>query len=688
LSQSTDAWVFEYERITAAQAREERRKGGTQQGVFYTPPNVARYLVRQSLGQRLESLLAWVESADSASRPAIAVGIWAKVQAMRLLDPSCGTGIFLVEALRTLVAFYRRLTRWMPEPTSEQDDRTIQPARYVVLHQLYGMDIDPLSVAIAEARLAQWVRNLDGSAEPESESPVNSALDCTWAVAPSHWYEGDTLSAPDGLFPEVPNWMFILGNPPYVSEVRRQATRFRALQGTAASPYYRAKMDLCDAFLAWGAAHTQPGGQLAYVLPEYWTQRAGAAPVRETLWSQGRIREFRIFPETPLFPDAPGHHSSLLVWERHEETRVEKAGRAIRMSDSYTADFAAEGDATDLQAKSLRPARFWLYPASGKLLYGEPAAIGLLERISRFPPLLAAESISQGIVIPQGRARPDGRRARGLPGKRSGSSGPREGEKEPAEKERRENGIFLLTRDELETLNLSREESALMKPYYTPGRFKAFEGFNGFQALPPDYDLIYGDADNRRRMREEPAVYARLRAHLERFSEINTSDFAPYGLHRPRRASCFEGGARILGLRQTAAPCFAVVEGAAYVNESFYIIRSGMDPWCAVALLNSDLAHFWFYYQKRKGHRLQIDKDVLAFFPAPPEMTESLSADLTELSRRLARINSVMPASAVHHAWNEGRQALNMLVNAAYGLSVADGAIVKRPSLERGHFAC
>jgi hypothetical protein len=29
------------------------------------------------------------------------------------------------------------------------------------------------------------------------------------------------------------------------------------------------------------------------------------------------------------------------------------------------------------------------------------------------------------------------------------------------------------------------------------------------------------------------------------------------------------------------------------------------------------VAWFWFYHQKRKGHRLQIDKDVLLSLPAP-----------------------------------------------------------------------
>lgn len=663
----TDDWVLEYEQTIAVRARQNRRKGELQQGVFYTPPSVARYLVERSLGQRLGGLLARMQAAGDASRPAVAVTVWEEAQRFRIVDPACGTGIFLVEALRTLVAFYRTLalqiTKMKVDIPEEMAIYLAQPACYAVTRQLYGMDVDPLAVAIAEARLAQWAQQLNGDPAfiRQFDACSKEGKTLSWAIASSHWYEGDTLSAPRGFFPDAPDWTFILGNPPYVSEVRKQAARFRTLQQTDASRYYRAKMDLCDAFLAWSAEHTQPGGQLAYVLPEYWTQRSGAASVREKLWKQGRIREFRIFPETPLFADAPGHHSALLVWERHEGTGVEKADQAPSAIGSYTANFAAGGDAANLQAASLRPALFWLHPASGKLLYGEPAAIGLLERFSHCPPLFAAGSIAQGIVMPQGRIRSDGRRARGEPGKK-------------------ESGVFLLTREELEALNLNERELALIKPYYLPGRFKAFAGFHRFYFTPPDYYLIYGDVDNRRRLGEEPTVYARLRTHLERFSELNTSDFAPYGLHRPRQTSCFEGKTRIFGLRQTSAPCFAVLEEPAYVNESFYIVHhSEIDPWCAVALLNSDLGHFWFYHQKRKGYRLQIDKDVLAFFPAPPKMTEALSVDLAELSRRLSRINPVASASSADSSQSEERRALNTLVNIAYGLNAADEATVKHP---------
>jgi hypothetical protein len=36
-----------------------------------------------------------------------------------------------------------------------------------------------------------------------------------------------------------------------------------------------------------------------------------------------------------------------------------------------------------------------------------------------------------------------------------------------------------------------------------------------------------------------------------------------------------------------------------------------------MAILNSKVAHFWLFQQKRQGNQLQVDKEVLLHFPFP-----------------------------------------------------------------------
>jgi hypothetical protein len=704
LTQADDTWVGMYERRLADLAKQARRRGERQAGVFYTPAPVARYLVERSLGCYLEAQLVQVRLCPVAEQNDLITTIVKNVEALQILDPACGTGIFLLEALRCLTAFYHQLAVLVATlqegkeslPLEREQVAAMLESQWVfhaMTRQLSGVDIDPLAVAIAQARVFQWgwqalcalgTRAID---DKVAFSAIDTAaFSARWACRNAIADASITLQSHSDDF-QAARWDFILGNPPYVSQVRGQAERFQALlqlpgAATGAS-YHHPKMDLCDAFLAWSADNLKPGGQLAFVLPEYWSQRAAAAPIRKRLWMQGAICELRIFPDTPLFPEAPGHHSALLVWQRAINPNIADVASFDAKPEPtrhYLGHFAAVGDADHLCAEDLQSAAFYQHPVNDRLFYGSPPIIALLERLSGYPVLLKPDEICQGIILPQGRVHPDGRRTRGRHAKGRQSI--------HVEQQATEQGVFLLTEAEVVALDLNADEARLLKPYYAPHGFFAFSGFarenrQSASYSKADYQLVYGDAKARRLIYRDPDRYARLMAHLDRFAALNTSAFAPYGLHRPRQTMWFEDTSsenatsnnppvRILGLRQTMQPCFAIVDEAAYVNEAFYILRPAENPAYVTALLNCELAHFWFYHQKRKGHQLQVDKDVLSYFPAPPNSASNDCENrLNRLAKQLAALSDqsskqAPEATALHqHLLRE----LNATVYAAYGFT-------------------
>lgn len=101
--------------------------------VYYTPKNIARYLV------------------DDAFE-----GLTNKKEA-RILDPSCGAGIFLVLAFRKLVA-----ARWETDG-KRPDTRTIQSILY---KQLCGFDISESALRLAALSLYITAIELNGSPRP------------------------------------------------------------------------------------------------------------------------------------------------------------------------------------------------------------------------------------------------------------------------------------------------------------------------------------------------------------------------------------------------------------------------------------------------------------------------------------------------------------------------------------------
>lgn len=591
IMQPPEVWIARYEALRESCEKKARSQGQVQTGVFYTPSWIARYLTQQTLGNILTRFLADIQDAIRQAQPTRALALLSEAKTYKVIDPACGTGVFLVEALRQWHDFYQQVNVLFPAPVVEH------PAAYSLQHQLYGVDIDLLSVILTEFRLVQWVYQLDGTIAQEHLAGLQTHVVC-----------GDALA--ELQFDPDSRWHVVLGNPPYISETRKQAQRFRALH--AQEPlYYQAKMDLCDAFLAWAINHLHADGQLGFVLPEYWTQRSSTRLLREHLWQQGAIREFWQLGGPRVFKNAPGHHSSLLIWQKNTQP--------VPSVSEYQVAAGVATDETELTPQRLQPMLWALDSTSGKLRYGNSVESSLLQRLSGLPPLLTKDEIQQGVVMPQGRLKKNDWERLPLPIQQLVSH--------PC-------GVFLLTDSEVAALNLTEPERLLLKPYYGPAGFQAFFGFH---SEAPIYQLIYGNLENRKRVEMYPEHYQQLRAHLDRFQSINTSAFAPYGLHRARQPEWFESANRILCPRQVLRPSCAVVDFPAYVNEGFYILRPvDVDPHYTCGLLNSKLAWFWFYKYKRKGDRLQIDKDVLSVFPAPTPISNNQQIQVAKLARQLS----------------------------------------------------
>lgn len=93
------------------------------------------------------------------------------VRALKILDPACGSGHFLVIAMGLLFALYQEEGRHRGEAWS---DREIVES--IIEHNLHGIDIDPRAVQIAAAALMLKVRQLCPDAAPRTMNLVAPSL--------------------------------------------------------------------------------------------------------------------------------------------------------------------------------------------------------------------------------------------------------------------------------------------------------------------------------------------------------------------------------------------------------------------------------------------------------------------------------------------------------------------------------
>ena len=124
------------EKSTGSTTRSRRKA----EGVFYTPDSIVRYIVRQTLSPLLDE--------GTASLPPL-----------RVLDPACGDGAFMVEVFRFLAAREEGLqTNQDATPLSTI---AVEGRLQVIRDHVFGVDIDRHAVAAAKRRLARLAIGID-----------------------------------------------------------------------------------------------------------------------------------------------------------------------------------------------------------------------------------------------------------------------------------------------------------------------------------------------------------------------------------------------------------------------------------------------------------------------------------------------------------------------------------------------
>lgn len=181
----------------------------------------------------------------------------ADLGAQSLLEPSCGTGAFLVRAARRLL---QAATTYGRPPAT-------------LANCLTGVDIDPNHVRDTRAALCSLLVD---------EFAVGWKLATELASA---WVEqADFL-----LLPER-NYNFVVGNPPYV-RIEQIAPLLQAEYRARYTTIFD-RADLYVAFIERGLAALAPGGMLGYICADRWILNKYGAPLRELVATHYRLANY------------------------------------------------------------------------------------------------------------------------------------------------------------------------------------------------------------------------------------------------------------------------------------------------------------------------------------------------------------------------------------------------------------
>lgn len=325
-----------------ARATDEQIEGLSkrkEQGVFYTPAFVTRYIVQESLGPELSRSLENAlgehkpeEQKKGKAQQAAWERVWMdhrrNLSRLRVLDPACGSGAFLVAAYEALAREYERCNQELASLRDGQRD-VFDLSRTILQGNLFGVDLNPESVEIT--RLSLWLKTavagqkltaLDacivvGNSVCDDPAVAPRAFDWSRGRQVGDWSAPRTAAERKMAEAWAEGFDVVVGNPPYV----RQELLAPALKEHLRARYqaFHGMADLFIYFFERGLDRLKPWGRLGFVVANKWLKGGYAEPLRAFLASQTRVEQIIDFGHAPIFPDADAFPSIVILRKRPPE---------------------------------------------------------------------------------------------------------------------------------------------------------------------------------------------------------------------------------------------------------------------------------------------------------------------------------------------------------------------------------
>ncbi len=314
----------------------EVRKAG---GVYYTPAYIVQYIVKNTVGKLVDGKTP------------------KQVAKLRVLDPACGSGSFLVGALQFLLDWHRDYYvdhgpgkhKQIYQGRGGQWFLTAAEKKRILLNNIYGVDIDSQAVEVTKLSLLlkvledenretieRQLRLLHERALPD----LGHNIKCGNSLIGPDFYDGRQLSLLDDEeqyrinafdwkteFPEIfkgkkPGFDAVIGNPPYIRNqaIRDSHRRYYEQSYSAATATY----DVFALFVERGLHLLQSSGRFGMIVPNKFFTTDYGAGLRHIVANRRVIERIVDFEYGQVFLGA-GTYTCLLFLNNAGGANVEYA---------------------------------------------------------------------------------------------------------------------------------------------------------------------------------------------------------------------------------------------------------------------------------------------------------------------------------------------------------------------------
>ncbi|MBI4579478.1 MAG: N-6 DNA methylase [Planctomycetes bacterium] len=271
-------------------------------GIYYTPPDFTRFIVENTVGRLIAERVETIEDLDARL---------AALRGLRIVDPACGSGAFLIAAYERIEEAYELLLHDLriAGRTAEAERIERDYPDWILADNLFGLDVSMESVEITQ--LALWIRS---ARRGKTLADLSHNIVCgnsLVAAADVHDRAMDWRAAFADVF-ENGGFDAVIGNPPW-ERLKLQEREFFALSSpriaSAVNAADRRKLiarvekDDPDLWKRYNDAKAAAERMLAYV------RDSGRFP----LTGRGDVNTYMLFAELARQVVAPEGLVGLLV---------------------------------------------------------------------------------------------------------------------------------------------------------------------------------------------------------------------------------------------------------------------------------------------------------------------------------------------------------------------------------------
>lgn len=311
----------------------EVKKAG---GVYYTPQFIVDYIVENTVGKLCKGKTP------------------NKVSKLRILDPACGSGSFLLRAYTYLLKWHRdyysnqkdnkRLENKIYQGKGGEYHLTIQEKKRILLNNIFGVDIDPQAVNVT--KLSLLLKVLEGENKDALEAQqklfreralpdLGDNIKCGNSLIGQAIYDDPDLELTtddidrinpfdwESEFSEIMSGGFdaVIGNPPYIriQAMKQWASieveRYKNSYHSASKGNY----DIYVVFVEKGLSLLNKDGILGFILPHKFFNAKYGRPLRSIIAKGKNLQKIVHFGDQQVFDRATTYTNLLFLTKSHNK---------------------------------------------------------------------------------------------------------------------------------------------------------------------------------------------------------------------------------------------------------------------------------------------------------------------------------------------------------------------------------